>query len=98
MDSPRRIMVVVEPWERGQSSVARAAHLARRFGAELEVWLYDPAPALSEDFYRDRTATLPRARDPAHVRRRWLDQLLRPVRRSGIPLAAQLAVGGQART
>jgi universal stress protein E len=87
MPTPQRILVVIDPTATAQPALERAAWLAKRLSAGLELFICDYDPQLAEARFFD-AASLAKARTSLveNHHRRLLD-LARPIQEGGVDVA-----------
>jgi universal stress protein E len=83
MTQQKRVLVVVDPTASSHPAIERAAWLARRTGARIELFISDYAPQLVDP----RVQVAPAGESPSTLverHRRRLEQLAQPLRSSGL--------------
>jgi universal stress protein E len=88
-----KILVVIEADAEQQPALHRAAHLARKFGAELELLLADFSAYLEDGYYFDPVQAKELRYAHGQQRLEELESLAGPLRESGLEVAVTTAWG-----
>lgn len=91
MDQYRKIMIVVDPSMKRTTAFDRGVKLAKKTGATLQLLLTDYNPALFRARFLDRELLTKAVRGFLSVRRRWLDEEVKKLRKEGISAGALAA-------
>lgn len=87
MQNVRNILVIVDPTAEAQPAVAKAARLAEKSGARLELYICDTRAA------REMRLVAERARDPSRLLnvnlKPYLESLAQPIRQRGVDVATE---------
>jgi len=91
MKAPKNILVVVDPTAKEQTCIDKAAHLARRIGAELELFVCEYEPSLSGKPFFDSERLKASRESLLAERRKALERLAEPLRNDGLEVAIDVA-------
>ena len=89
----KQLLVIIDPTQTPQPALARAAWIARRSGAALELLICEFNSALDNGLLFEAPA-LDKARDSLlRQRREWLEQLAAPLRQEGLAVTCEVRWG-----
>ncbi len=89
----KQLLVIIDPTQTPQPALARAAWIARRSGAALELLICEFNSALDNGLLFEAPA-LDKARDSLlRQRREWLEQLAAPLRQEGLTVTCEVRWG-----
>ncbi|HSN73412.1 MAG TPA: universal stress protein [Steroidobacteraceae bacterium] len=91
MKAPKNILVVVDPTAKEQNCVAKAAALARRSDAEIELFICDYEQSLSGKPFFDTDRLRASRENFLAERRELLERLAQPLRAEGVEVAVDAA-------
>lgn len=91
MKAPKNILVIVDPTAKEQTCVAKAAALAKRCDAELELFICDYEASLSGKPFFDSDRLRESRENLLADRRELLERLAEPLRKEGLEVAVDTA-------
>jgi len=85
-----RILAVIDPTADTQPAAAKAARLARRCGAALELFICDSDPALAGEFFFDASVLHRLRAEFLAERKEQLEEIAEPLRQTGLDVSTHV--------
>ena len=89
-DTPRRLLVVIDPTAATQPALERAAWLAKKLRAKIELFICDYDPNIADARVVDADAQNHARSRLLETRRRWLGELAKPLADSGLDVTVDV--------